>query len=41
MTIHRTHETPVILNVSRRGMIKGIAATGSLVIAAQFPAIAF
>jgi isoquinoline 1-oxidoreductase beta subunit len=40
MTIHRTHETPVITNVSRRGMLKGIAATGSLVIAAQFPAMA-
>ena len=39
MTIH-TREIPVITNVSRRGMLKGIAATGSLVIAAQFPAMA-
>jgi isoquinoline 1-oxidoreductase beta subunit len=39
MTIHRTHETPVITNVSRRGLIKGMAATGGLVLAAQFPGV--
>src|SRR5882724_11031182 len=39
MTIHRTHEFPVISNVSRRGMLKGLAATG-LVLSAQFPALA-
>jgi isoquinoline 1-oxidoreductase beta subunit len=40
MTIHRTHEIPVIFNVSRRGMLKGLAATGGLVLSAQFPALA-
>jgi hypothetical protein len=40
MTIHRKHEIPMIANVSRRGMLKGIAATGSFVIAAQIPALA-
>jgi isoquinoline 1-oxidoreductase beta subunit len=39
MTIHRTREIPVISNVSRRGMLKGLAA-GSFVLAAQFPAAA-
>jgi isoquinoline 1-oxidoreductase subunit beta len=39
MTIHRTHETPVITNVSRRHMLKGLAA-GGVVLAAQFPAAA-
>src|ERR1043165_4059894 len=40
MTIHRTHEMPVITNVSRRAMLSGLAATGGLVLAAQFPALA-
>src|ERR1051325_10500782 len=40
MTIHRKHELPVFANVSRRGMLKGIAATGSLVLSASFPALA-
>jgi len=40
MTIHRTHEIPVISNVSRRAMLGGLAATGGLVLAAQFPALA-
>jgi len=40
MTIHRKHEVPVITNVSRRGMLKGIAATGGLVLSASFPAFA-
>jgi isoquinoline 1-oxidoreductase beta subunit len=39
MTIHRTHEEPVITNVSRRGLIKGMTATGGLVLAAQIPAL--
>jgi len=39
MTYHRTHETPVIVNVSRRGLIKGMAASGGLVLAAQFPGV--
>jgi len=38
MTIHRTHEIPVITNVSRRRILKGVAA-GGLVLAAQFPAV--
>ena len=38
MTIHRTHETPVITNVSRRRVLKGLAA-GGLVVAAQFPVV--
>ena len=37
MTIHRTHEDAVISNVSRRDVLKGVVATGSLVLAAQFP----
>jgi len=36
MTI-RTREIPVITNVSRRGMLKGMVASGGLVLAAQFP----
>ena len=40
MTHHRTHELPVITNVSRRGLLKGVAASGGLVLAAQFPALA-
>ena len=38
MTIHRTHEFPVITNVSRRRVLKGLAA-GGLVLAAQFPVV--
>ena len=34
-----THDKLVISNVSRRGLLKGIAATGGLVLAAQFPAV--
>ena len=40
MTIHRTHEIPVITNVSRRRVLKGLAASGGLVLAAQYPALA-
>jgi isoquinoline 1-oxidoreductase beta subunit len=40
MTIHRTHEFPVITNVSRRGVLAGLGATGAFVLAAQFPALA-
>ena len=40
MTHHRTREIPVITNVSRRGLLTGIAASGGLVLAAQFPALA-
>jgi isoquinoline 1-oxidoreductase beta subunit len=40
MTIHRTHELPVIANVSRRGLLKGVVATGGLVLSAQFEALA-
>jgi isoquinoline 1-oxidoreductase subunit beta len=39
MTHHRNDATLAIANVSRRGLIKGIAATGGLIIAAQFPAV--
>jgi isoquinoline 1-oxidoreductase beta subunit len=39
MTIHRTHVLPVISNVSRRHMLKGMIASGGLVLAAQFPAV--
>jgi isoquinoline 1-oxidoreductase subunit beta len=39
MTI-RTEPTPVITNVSRRGMLKSLAAGGGLVLAARFPALA-
>ncbi len=34
-----THDKIVISNVSRRGLLKGIAATGGLVLAAQIPAV--
>jgi isoquinoline 1-oxidoreductase subunit beta len=34
-----THDKFVISNVSRRGLLKGIAATGGLVLAAQLPAV--
>ena len=39
MTQHRKSEFPIITNVSRRGMLKGVAASGSLILAAQFPAV--
>lgn len=39
MTDHSTSRDIVITNVSRRGLIKGMAATGGLVLAAQFPAV--
>jgi isoquinoline 1-oxidoreductase beta subunit len=39
MTHHRTNESPVITNVSRRGMLKGVVASGGLILAAQFPAV--
>ena len=38
MTELSTHSKFVITNVSRRGLLKGVAATGGLVLAAQFPA---
>jgi isoquinoline 1-oxidoreductase beta subunit len=34
-----THDKLVISNVSRRGLLKGIAATGGLVLAAQLPSV--
>jgi isoquinoline 1-oxidoreductase beta subunit len=34
-----THDKIIISNVSRRGLLKGIAATGGLVLAAQIPAV--
>src|SRR5262249_7460861 len=37
MTELNTHTKIEIANVSRRGLLKGIAATGGLVLAAQFP----
>jgi len=37
MTYHRNEQNVVIANVSRRGMLKGVAATGVFVLAAQFP----
>ncbi len=39
MTHHRKDEFPVITNVSRRGMLKGVVASGGLVLAAQFPGV--
>ena len=39
MTHHRKNEFPVITNVSRRGMLKGVVASGGLILAAQFPAV--
>jgi len=38
MTHHRNQQDVVIANVSRRQMLKGVAATGAFVLAAQFPA---
>src|ERR1700741_1477826 len=40
MTIHRTRELPVIANVSRRGLLQGLGASGGLILATQFPALA-
>jgi isoquinoline 1-oxidoreductase beta subunit len=39
MTELNTHTKIKIVNVSRRGLLKGVAATGGLVLAAQFPGI--
>ncbi len=39
MTEISTHRKFKITNVSRRGLLKGVAATGGLVLAAQFPAV--
>jgi len=39
MTELGTHSKFVIANVSRRGLLKGVAATGGLVLAAQLPAV--
>ena len=40
MTIHQTRQTHLIANVSRRGLLQGLVATGGLVLSAQFPALA-
>ena len=39
MTELNTHTRTKIANVSRRGLLKGVAATGGLVLAAQFPVV--
>jgi len=39
MTELNTHSNTAIANVSRRGLIKGVAATGGLVLAAQLPGV--
>src|SRR6516165_11786125 len=39
MTELNTHSKIAIANVSRRGLLKGVAATGSLVLAAQLPGV--
>ena len=39
MTELNTHTKMKIVNVSRRGLLKGVAATGGLVLAAQIPGI--
>jgi len=39
MTELSTHSKFKIVNVSRRDLLKGVAATGGLVLAAQFPAV--
>ena len=39
MTELSTHSKVSIANVSRRGLLKGVAATGGFVLAAQFPAV--
>jgi len=40
MNYHHTRDIPVISNVSRRRVLKGLAASGGLVLAAQLPAAA-
>ena len=40
MNYHHTRNSPVITNVSRRRLLKGLAASGGLVLAAQYPALA-
>jgi isoquinoline 1-oxidoreductase beta subunit len=39
MTYHRNQQNIVIANVSRRGLLRGVAGTGAFVLAAQFPAV--
>ena len=39
MTYHRNQQDVVIANVSRRGLLKGVAGMGVFVLAAQFPAV--
>ena len=39
MTELNTHSKIKITNVSRRGLLKGVAATGGLALAVQFPAV--
>jgi isoquinoline 1-oxidoreductase subunit beta len=39
MTDLNTHSKFAITNVSRRGLLKGVAASGGLVLAAQFPTV--
>jgi len=39
MTYHRNQQNIVIANVSRRGLLKGVAGTSAFVLAAQFPAV--
>jgi isoquinoline 1-oxidoreductase beta subunit len=39
MTELNTHDKFKITNVSRRGLLKGIGATGGLILAAQFPTV--
>jgi isoquinoline 1-oxidoreductase subunit beta len=39
MTELNTHTRTKIVNVSRRGLLKGVAATGGLVLAAQLPGV--
>lgn len=39
MTELSTHSKITITNVSRRGLLKGVAATGGFVLAAQFPTV--
>jgi isoquinoline 1-oxidoreductase subunit beta len=39
MTELNTHNKLKLTNVSRRGLLKGVAATGGLVLAAQFPTV--
>jgi isoquinoline 1-oxidoreductase subunit beta len=39
MTYHRNQQNVAIANVSRRGLLKGVAGTGAFVLAAQLPAV--